>query len=171
MIYTENTNDFNTSYPMKKMFIVLCVLGILPILLKAQTKQDSAAIRVTVLNYIEGWTSGDSARMALSLHPLLAKRGIVPSRTGKGTEMLSATYKEMVSWTVFQKNAKKEIPQQKDEIFIDKIGRNIASVTCISSEYIDYLHLARTGKGWKILNAIWEPNYSVMEQTRADEKE
>lgn len=35
---------------------------------------DSAAIRATALDYIDGWYTGDAARMERALHPELVKR-------------------------------------------------------------------------------------------------
>ena len=42
--------------------------------LQGQTAADSAAIRATALDYIEGWYSNDASRMERALHPKLAKR-------------------------------------------------------------------------------------------------
>src|SRR5690242_18548286 len=42
--------------------------------LAAQTAADSAAIRATALDYVEGWYTADAARMERALHPELAKR-------------------------------------------------------------------------------------------------
>jgi len=41
---------------------------------KAQTPADSAAIKQTALDYIEGWYEGNADRMEKALHPELAKR-------------------------------------------------------------------------------------------------
>src|SRR4051812_14973787 len=38
------------------------------------TAADSAAIKATALDYIEGWYTGDAERMERALHPELAKR-------------------------------------------------------------------------------------------------
>lgn len=149
---------------MKNLILLLSLSVFFQVSVEAQTKPDSTAIREIVLNYIEGWDTGDTARMAQSLHPQLAKRGIVPSRSGKGNDLLSASYKDMVTWTSYQKNAPKEDQKFENKITIAELGKNIASATCVSKEYIDYLHLARTGKGWKILNVIWEPNYAEMKK-------
>ena len=59
----------------------ICGLGIVlfaAALTNAQTNSgdDDAAIKVTALNYIEGWYEGDAARMESALHPELAKRMI-----------------------------------------------------------------------------------------------
>jgi hypothetical protein len=151
---------------MKSLILLICLFGFFQVSLEAQPKADSTAIRETVLNYIEGWDTGDSARMALSLHPQLAKRGIVPSRSGKGNDMLNASFTDMVTWTVYQKNVPKDDQKSENKITIAELGKNIASATCVSKEYIDYLHLARTEKGWKILNAIWEPNYAAMKKEK-----
>ena len=40
----------------------------------ADLEGDKVAIREAVLDYIEGWYSGDPARMERALHPDLAKR-------------------------------------------------------------------------------------------------
>ncbi len=152
---------------MKKLLIILFVTGLVHPILFAQNKsEDTEAILKSVLNYIEGWETGDSSRMAGSLHGRLTKHGIVPARSGKGTEMLDASYDEMVKWTTFQKGKLKENEKPESDIRILELGMNIASVTCISKEYIDYLHMVRTDQGWKILNAIWEPNFSGIVESK-----
>jgi hypothetical protein len=40
----------------------------------AQSAADSAALRATALDYIDGWYTGDAERMERALHPHLAKR-------------------------------------------------------------------------------------------------
>ena len=40
---------------------------------------DRAAIEACVRDYIEGWYTGDAARMDRALHPELAKRGVLQS--------------------------------------------------------------------------------------------
>ncbi len=149
---------------MKKLLFVALSVLLLQSVAKSQTKQDSLSIKETVANYIEGWYSADVSRMEKSLHKDLAKRGIVPSRDGKNTEMLKASYTEMVSWTGQKPNQLKGNDALKNQlkISITEIGINIASAKSISPEFIDYLHLAKIGNEWKILNAIWEPNYKAM---------
>jgi len=142
----------------KKLSLIIVFLSLTQLFVKAQTLvQDSLAIRKTVLNYIEGWDNGDTIRMTKALHTKLAKRGIVPSQNGNGTDLVRANYTEMISWTASRKNLPKE-NSGKIVIKIYEIGKNIADVKCVSKEYIDYLHLARIDNQWKILNAIWEFN-------------
>ncbi|MGH7472081.1 MAG: nuclear transport factor 2 family protein, partial [Longimicrobiales bacterium] len=55
----------------------------------AQTSADSAAIRATALDYVEGWYTGDAARMERALHPELAKR-IVNTNPQNGRSSLGS---------------------------------------------------------------------------------
>src|SRR5687768_6669961 len=49
----------------------------------AQTAADSAAIRQTALDYIEGWYEGNAERMERAIHPDLAKRIINTDSRGR----------------------------------------------------------------------------------------
>jgi hypothetical protein len=143
---------------MKKLIIFLLVLNLPLISAQSQSQQDSLSIKETSMNYIEGWYSGDSVRMSKSLHPELAKRGIVPAKDGKNTLMLKASYAEMIQWTGKRPNLLKDNKNLLRRLTILEIGKNIATVKCESKDFIDYLHLARINNDWKILNAIWEFN-------------
>lgn len=52
----------------------LALLGAAPMTVHAQTAADSAAIRATALDYIDGWWEGNAERMERAVHPDLAKR-------------------------------------------------------------------------------------------------
>ncbi len=54
---------------------------------RAQSTADSAAIRATALDYVEGWYEGNVERMARALHPELVKR-IVVSDTATGQSVV-----------------------------------------------------------------------------------
>jgi len=146
---------------MKNFLLAFAILFIAQFESKAQTIPDSILIKETVSNYIEGWYSADTLRMSKSIHPELAKRGIVPSMDGKKTGMLKASYKDMMGWTSQKPNQVKDntIKTSEIKISIVEIGVNVAVAKCVSPEFIDYLHLARLKNEWKIINAIWEPNF------------
>lgn len=43
------------------------------------------------------------------------------------------------------------------DIRILDVFRDIATVRCLSPEYVDHLHLGRFGQdGWKIVNVFWQ---------------
>src|ERR1043166_284324 len=50
--------------------------------LGAQTAADSADIKATALDYIDGYYTGDAVRMERALHPDLAKRIVMTDTMG-----------------------------------------------------------------------------------------
>jgi hypothetical protein len=66
--------------------------------LQGQTAADSAAIRATALDYIEGWYTNNAARMQRALHPRLAKRMVWADSTGK-SHLVDLTAVELVQGT------------------------------------------------------------------------
>lgn len=48
-----------------------------------------------------------------------------------------------------------ENPDGQYQIFVDDIQKDIATARVLSLEYLDYLHLAKTTDGWKIVNILF----------------
>ncbi len=123
---------------------------------QAQTSDaDREAIKATALDYIEGWYEGNAERMERALHPDLAKR--IVRTNDRGQSMLG----QMSAMSLVQgvrngggKNTPKE-KQQKDVTILDVFG-NAASVKIVASDWIDYLHIARSNGRWVIVNVLWE---------------
>ena len=63
--------------------ILLLVVAMLGVEARAEQSParsaEEAAIRATVLDYVQGWYDGDAARMERALHPELAKRSSGPT--------------------------------------------------------------------------------------------
>lgn len=121
----------------------------------AQTQADATAIKQTALNYIEGWYEGNAERMESALHPELAKRIVRTNQEG------NSRLDQMSAMTLVQgtrrgggKSTPKE-KQQKDVTILD-VFENVASVKIVASDWIDYLHMAKFGGKWVIVNVLWE---------------
>jgi hypothetical protein len=104
---------------------------------------DETAIRETVLDYFEGWFDGEPARMEQALH----------ADDGNGLENDSAA--EMVDATARGVGKRRDPGERGIDIRIVDVHGAIAAVVVHSSVYREYLHLARTPEGWKIVNALW----------------
>lgn len=118
---------------------------------------DSAAIKATALDYIEGWYTGDAERMERALHPELAKR-IVYQATQPGGRSRLDTQSAMTLVRNTRAGGGKRTPpdkQQKDVTILD-IYENAASVKVVAGAWIDYLHIARADGRWQIVNVLWE---------------
>lgn len=121
------------------------------------TPADSAAIKATALDYIEGWYAGDGERMERALHPELAKR-IVYQPTQPGGRSRLETQSAMTLVRNTRAGGGKRTPpdkQQKDVTILD-IYENAASVKVVAGAWIDYLHIARSDGRWQIVNVLWE---------------
>jgi hypothetical protein len=46
-------------------------------------------------------------------------------------------------------------PEARFEIVVQDVSADIASASVSSPEYLDYLHLAKTPDGWKIVNVLF----------------
>ena len=127
-----------------------------PAAAQAQTAADSAAIRATALDYVEGWYEGNPERMTRALHPELVKRIVVSDTTTKRSVLQDMGATALVNGT--RHGWGKETPkdrQQKDVTILDIFG-NAASVKAVMADWIDYLQIAKVDGRWVIVNVLWE---------------
>ena len=122
----------------------------------AQSSADSAAIRATALDYVEGWYTGDAARMERAVHPDLAKR-IVNTNPQNGRNSLGHQSALTLVQSTRNGGGKNTPPEQmqKDVVILD-IYQNAASVRATMSGWIDYMHIAKWNGRWVIVNVLWE---------------
>ena len=129
--------------------------------IQAQSSADTAAIRATALNYVEGWYEGNADRMAKALHPELVKRIVVRDTTTGKTMVQGMGTSVLVNST--RHGYGKETPkerQQKDVSLLDVFG-NAASVKAVMADWIDYMHMAKVDGRWVIVNVLWEQKPSA----------
>lgn len=139
---------------MLRLFLFCTPLLAVTMPIEAQTAADSAGIRHAALDYIDGWYTGDVARMEKALHPDLAKRLVY---TENGQSLLN----QQSAMTLVQGTRAgygKSTPEdrQRNEVDILDIYENVASVRVDATDWIDYLHLAKWNGEWKIGNVLWE---------------
>ena len=141
---------------MTRLTLGLIALSLLaPGELRSQSSADSAGIRQAALNYIEGWFTGNAARMERALHPRLAKR--IVRATPEGPDQLVETSAlELVQQT--RRGGGAEIPasRRRTDVRILDVFGNAASARIDAGLWIDYLHLVKWDGEWKIVNVLWE---------------
>jgi hypothetical protein len=104
------------------------------------------AITRTVLDYFEGWYDGDVKRMERALHDDLVKRG--PG--------LAVTTKQRMLDLTAQGEGRADGADRRLTVRIEDVHGDIANVTVESAVYQEYVQLARSGEGWKIVNTLWQ---------------
>ena len=123
-------------------------------------QDETAGITETALDYMEGWYQGDAKRMKASLHKKLAKRSLQAGYGDKRALRLTSA-SDMVAYT--QHGVGTGLwreGMQIDVIVLDHF-KDIASVKVVTPHYQEYLHLAKTGDRWVIVNALYEKNTPV----------
>lgn len=120
-------------------------------------KADLEGIKQTALDYGQGWYEGNAERMERALHPDLAKRVLMPDpRSGKGkVDHLSAM--GLVQATRKGYGAKTPTDQRRTDVTVLDVFGNTASVKLEMHDWIDYMHMVKTGGRWVIVNVLWEP--------------
>ncbi len=113
---------------------------------------DRERILAVARNYIESWLDGDAARMDRCLHPELAKRSVEQS-PGGGHVLENTSRDQMIDATLRGLGTQYERPYEAS--ILDAFG-DIATVRVFSWVYMDYLHVARCGDEWLIVNALWQ---------------
>jgi hypothetical protein len=108
---------------------------------------DRDEIERAVLDYFEGWFDGDAGRMERALHADLVKRS---------SELKQVSAAQMVEATAQGVGKSLDVPDRGIEIDVHDIHGEIANVTVRSAVYREYVQLARTRDGWKIVNTLWQ---------------
>ena len=149
---------------MRTLTCILVAGLLLPSPAFAQTAADSAAIRTTVLDYVDGWWSGDVERMERCLHPDLVKRVVFTHDVTGRSLMNSITKSDMIEYTRAG-GGSAEI-EQKGEVTVTVVAveGSIANVIATSARYVDYLHLAKWNGQWLIVNVLWGPHAQVTQE-------
>ena len=90
--------------------------------------------------------------MERALHPDLAKRSLAQDASG----IESTTAFEMIDATAQGHGKRRDPGDRRIEIDVEDVHGAIANVTVRSAVYREYVQLARTAEGWKIVNTVWD---------------
>jgi hypothetical protein len=118
------------------------------------TPADVKAIEQSVTDYFESWFDGDVSRMRRCLHPRLAKRR--PPKEEE-TDLIEVSYDEMIEDV--SGGPKPQFDRRITVTVLDVAG-NIATAKVDSKPFDEYVHLARVGGRWLIVNTLyrWRPD-------------
>lgn len=119
----------------------------------ALSPADRDKILASATDYIESWLDGDADRMARCLHPDLAKRSVDPDPATGGCIVETLTRDQMVAGAAAGRGTRLDRPYEI--AILDAFG-DIATVRVFSTAYMDYLHVARCGDQWLLLNVLWQ---------------
>jgi hypothetical protein len=122
----------------------------------AQSAADSTALVAASKDYIEGWYTGDAARMTRALHPELVKRIVSYDTTSKRWIVDNQGATRLINGTARGGGTRTPKDRQRTDVRILDVFRNTAVVRVDAGDWVDYLNLVRTDGRWLILNVLWE---------------
>ena len=140
--------------PIRTALVCVMVFA-LPSTSDGQSAADSAAVRGTALDYIEGWYTANAERMEHALHPDLAKRIINTNQRGRNV-LGHQSAMTLVQNTRSGGGRETPVADQRKDVRILDIFGNTASVRIDAGSWVDYLHIARWNGRWVIINVLWE---------------
>jgi Putative lumazine-binding len=117
----------------------------------ADRSADVAAVTAVATEYFQAWFAADPDRIRACLHPALAKR----TAEHPGTDSLALH--EDPTETLVTDTASgegKEFTPAQDVTVLD-VFQDMATVMVRSEPFVEYLHLARFGDRWLIVNALY----------------
>ncbi len=125
--------------------------------LHAQNAADRDGVRRAVLDYVEGFYEGDTAKLVRSVRPDVVKYGyyIPKGKTAYAGEAMP--WSEFMSYANQVKKSGKPTPPTSPKIItILDVADQTASAKLTAWWGIDYLHLARFDGVWKITQVLWQ---------------
>ena len=146
---------------MKKIFLTIACLAMTGLVatpfFAGQANSDKEAVRMTLLDYVEGIYNGQPERIERSVHPKLAKLGFYrpPAETAyRGASPMS--FERLIE---VAKNFNKDGKLPKDapkEITIFEVQDQTATAKLVADWGTDYFHLAKFDGKWMIVNVLWQ---------------
>jgi hypothetical protein len=128
--------------------ILISTLGVGPL---ARASDDKAAIRATVLDYIEGYYLSDPVRMERSLHPTYLKHTV--SGSAGDPKVIEKRGVDMVQEARNKKEVTPEADRKEDITILDVSG-DVASVKLVATAWTNYMTLLKQNGAWKILSVV-----------------
>jgi hypothetical protein len=137
------------------LFVGLVLL--LPQIVPAQTVADREAVRLAVLDYVEGFYEGDTARLVRSVSPEVRKYGYYRAKPGGPYVGEAMPFPEFLSYANRIRTGRSRTPPSavKDIVLFD-VQDQTASAKLTAWWGTDYLLLAKDKGRWIILQVLWQ---------------
>jgi thiol-disulfide isomerase/thioredoxin len=112
------------------------------------------SVKEAVLDYAEGFYSGDASKMKNAIHYDLNKAFPRYLPNSGQVALTYSTYSMLVGLCA-AKTGVRDDTARHIRVRILEITPETATVKLLSADFNDYLQLAKTAEGWKIINVLW----------------
>lgn len=141
----------------KRLFLTVFLLAVMSVPAAAGEVSDEEAIRQAVLNYANSAYEVKPGLVDESVHPRLQKIGYMPEKDGSGYREMWMTQEELKGLVAdWNKDGHFDAATAKREVkILDRLDQT--AVARLDAEWgVDFLHLAKQGDKWMIMNVIWQ---------------
>ncbi len=123
----------------------------------AQTTDDRDGVRRAVLDYVEGFYEGDTAKLVRSIRPEVHKYGFWIPRDSSKYAGEAMPWPEFLTYANRVKANKRfaSATAQKEITVLDVLDQT-ASAKLVAFWGVDYLLLAKYNGRWMITNVLWQ---------------
>ena len=115
--------------------------------------RDRQAVVEVATQYFESWFEGDPQRMRAVLRSRRSPSAQRPNRVRPMLALEEDTADGLVA--IVSRGSRSTVEPGQDVTLLD-MSKDIAAVKVVSKPFIEYLHLARFGDRWLIVNALYE---------------
>lgn len=137
------------------LFMLLTVFA-LPVAGTAQNNNEREAVKLAVLDYVEGIYEVNPSRVERSVHADLAKRGFFIKKGETAYTASAMTFQELVELSKTYNKSGKLAKTAPKEVVVYDVSDQTATAKLTAVWGIDYLHLAKYDGKWKIINVLWQ---------------
>ena len=121
------------------------------------TLADREAVKRAVLDYVEGFYEGDSAKLARSIRPEVYKFGFWKARDSTRYAGTPMTWPEFFSYARnVKQNNRQAPPTASKRVELYDVQDQTASAKLTASWGTDYLLLAKENGRWMITHVLWQ---------------
>jgi hypothetical protein len=138
------------------VIVALCCIATAPSQDNPGIEEDKAAVKQAALDYAEGYYEGSAERMERAVHPLLFKRGLI-TPTPQSARILIFMNSEMLIEAARSGRGRVDPDKRNISVTVLDLNENTATAKIFTVQFNDYLHLAKVGGQWKIVNVLWCP--------------
>ena len=125
--------------------------------LGAQSSDDRAAVRRAVLDYVEGFYEGDTAKLARSVRPDVAKSGFWRARDSSSYVWEAMPWAEFVTYANRVKARSRQAPASAPKtIVLFDVQERTASAKLTAFWGTDYILLGKYDGRWRVSHVLWQ---------------
>ncbi|WP_347921889.1 nuclear transport factor 2 family protein [Pontimicrobium sp. SW4] len=121
------------------------------------SQKDSLEIKQKSLEYLTALQELNPKLIEKALHKELAKETIGINPRNRRDTIRKTSYNQMLQFAdSWNKAGNKFPPNPNNQVIILDIYDRIATAKLVSDNWVEYLHLIKTNKEWKIINLLWQ---------------